>query len=117
MLKNKGFTLVEVLIAVAILSMGLLMTVTLIVSSLKLAQEAQETTEITLLVSSLGSLVKTQDPANLSVEEFQGITYNNQPVEITLAPVAANEKLTRVTITLVTKNGKKRTFVIYATKR
>lgn len=117
MLKNRGFTLVEVLIAMVVLAMGLLMTVTLIISSLKLAQEAQETTEITLLVSSLGSLVKMQDPDNLSVEEFQGIVYNNQPVEITLVPVATNEKLTRVAITLVTKNGKKRTFVIYATKR
>ena len=114
---KNGFTLVEVLVALTILAIGILGVLILLNGSLKMVQEAQEATESGIFISSLSSLINNQDPANLSSEQFAGITYNNQPVIITFSRITSSKMLTRVNIVLKMKNGIPKTFIMYVARK
>ena len=118
MSRNKGFTLIEVLISLLILVIGIMAVVTMLLSSLKMTQESQEATEATFFVASLSSILDASDPDNLSAEKFAGLTFNNKPVIITFSKsTLIDQKLVRVDIALEMKSGLKRTFVMYITSK
>lgn len=115
--KNQGFTLVEVLVAMAILAISLTAVMTMIISSFKMIQESREATESALFVSSLSSLLNVSDPDNLSAETFSGLTYNDRPVIITFSKSMPDQKLVRVNIVLEMKSGQKRTYTLYVSRK
>ena len=113
MRSQNGFTLMEVLVSLTILAIGILGVLILLNGSLKMVQEAQDTIESGIFISSLFSLINNQNPANLSPAQFAGITYNDQPVIISFSKMDSNSILTKVNIVLKMKNGSERSFVMY----
>lgn len=117
MLKNKGFTLVEVLISMVILAVGIMAVATMLSSSLKMIQESQEATESSIFISSLASILNNSDPATLSEDQFSNLTYNGKPVVVTFHKTQSSQTLVRVNVILETRGGQSRTYSIYITRK
>lgn len=114
---NKGFTLVEVLVALTILAIGILGAVTILVSSLKMVQESQESTEAVIFVSSVAGILNSSDPDNLSAETFSHLTFHDKPVSITFNRLSPEQKLIRVNISLEMKSGQSRSYTLYIARK
>lgn len=113
MLKNEGFTLIEVIIALVILIVAILGTAVFITSSLRMLNESQENVEINAFISSVSSSISAAEASTLSPDQFSNLVYNNQPVIVTFSEVAAKPELIRITITLARKNGRQETYTTY----
>lgn len=66
---SRGFTLLEVLVAVAILGVALTALLALHAGNIRLTAEAQDFTTATMLASRLAALVKAEDYPRVGTEE------------------------------------------------
>ncbi|NIA16309.1 MAG: prepilin-type N-terminal cleavage/methylation domain-containing protein [Nitrospiraceae bacterium] len=125
---RRGFTLLEVLIAVAILGVGIIAVMQLFPASMRQTQVANERTAATAVANSELSRLRALDLASdfdswvdrntvrtLSETERIYALYDGWRTTVTRAE--GSEDLYRVTFTVQMADGRNETFVTYVTPR
>ncbi len=121
--KNKGFTLVEVLVALTILSVGIMAVMKLFPMSLRQARGAAERTSAGQLASSqLGELriLGARDVFNLAPLRSVDVTYSiyeGYRRTITRLKGADEVYLQRVTLSVEMADGRVEQFVTYVARQ
>lgn len=135
MKRQKGFTLVEVLVAMAILSIGVVAVLQLFPHALRLVRGAAERTQAAELADSEFARLRAAGVGSglsewlnnvknaYSLYEIQRITEIYAPnilyegVNATIERIASAGDMYRVTFSVLMADGRNETFVTYVTKQ